>query len=238
MARLAVVVCIVASVGRLSAQECVGDCSGRGAVGINDLILAVNIALGSASPDECPALGPPPIGIAQLIASVSNALCACQPCPTAPPTPTPTETALPSATATPSATPTYAVSKWREDQFRIPATDCPARIAKRVRDALQGASETYTVRDRGARSQIEDSNGNLLSADIDAAGVLHAGYATTQQYEGCTQVYTQTWQVDLTASPSTATYSGAFTTKDPCRSPVNCSQTITSRWTLRSGSAP
>jgi hypothetical protein len=210
---------------------CVGDCSGRGAVGINDLILAVNIVLELAPADECPALGAPPIGIAQVIASVGNALCACQPCPTAPPTPTGT----PSPSPTP--TPTYAVSNWREEQFRVTATDCPAGLAKRVRDSLKNAKENYIVRARGLQSEIEDGNHNVLPAEIDADGVLHARYTTAQQVGNCVQIYTQEWQVDLRQSPSAASYSGVFRTQ-PCNNPVTCTQSITSRWTFKSGVQP
>ncbi|MDX2171252.1 MAG: hypothetical protein SF182_29555 [Deltaproteobacteria bacterium] len=222
---------------RLAAQTCVGDCSGAGEVSINDLILAVNIVLEQVSPDACPALGAPPIGIAQLVASVSNALCACQPCPTAPPSPTPSATPPPSATPTASATPTYVVSKWREDQFRVTSTDCPANIAKRVRESLKNAVENYTVQARGRSSRIEDQYGNQLPATIDADGLLYATYTTAQQQGNCNQIYTQEWTVDLRQNPSVANYTGVFRTA-PCAKPVNCTQTITSRWVLKSGTPP
>ncbi|MFN8643189.1 MAG: hypothetical protein U0802_16590 [Candidatus Binatia bacterium] len=56
------------------AQVCAGDCSGDGEVRVGDIVLAVNIVLGLAPVDACPSLGTPPIGIAQVIASIANAL--------------------------------------------------------------------------------------------------------------------------------------------------------------------
>ena len=96
---LALLAYLVCAARPLAAQTCVGDCTGVGMVGISDLILAVNIALGLASADQCTALGQPPIGISQLIASVNNALCGCQPCPTPPPAPTATPTAIAASAA-------------------------------------------------------------------------------------------------------------------------------------------
>ena len=59
---------------------CQGDCSGDGTVTINELILAVRIALGEASIDSCPSIDPSGDGtvtIDELIAAVSNALGGC-----------------------------------------------------------------------------------------------------------------------------------------------------------------
>jgi hypothetical protein len=153
--------------------------------------------------------------------------------PVEPAPPTPTGTPSPS----PTPTPTYAVSNWREEQFRVTATDCPAGLAKRVRDSLKNAKENYIVRARGLQSEIEDGNHNVLPAEIDADGVLHARYTTAQQVGNCVQIYTQEWQVDLRQSPSAASYSGVFRTQ-PCNNPVNCTQSITSRWTFKSGVQP
>lgn len=237
IAPLAALALLLSSAAPARPQACVGDCSGQGAVGINDIILAVNIVLELAPADQCPALGAPPIGVAQVIASVGNALCGCQPCPTAPPSPTPTATQPPTATPTPSATPTYVVSKWREDQFRVTSTNCPAGLAKRVRESLKNAVENYTVQARGATSRIQDQYGNQLPAAIDASGVLSATYTTGQQQGDCNQIYTQEWTVDLRQNPSVANYTGTFRTA-PCSNPANCTQTITSRWTLKSGTPP
>ena len=59
---------------------CTGDCDGNGAVGINELISGVNIALDNASVDSCPAFdvdGDGKVAIQELIAAVNNALGGC-----------------------------------------------------------------------------------------------------------------------------------------------------------------
>ncbi len=64
-----------------SAQDvCVGDCNDDGVVAINELIIGVNIALGSAELSECPSYdidGNSSVGINELITAVNNALGSC-----------------------------------------------------------------------------------------------------------------------------------------------------------------
>ncbi len=79
------------------AQDCVGDCNGDEEVTINELIIGVNIALGNATVDDCPAFDTNDDGevtINELIAAVNNALSGCGEItpPTEGPTATPTET--------------------------------------------------------------------------------------------------------------------------------------------------
>jgi hypothetical protein len=64
-------------VGSLS---CPGDCNGDGAVSINELLLAVNIALGNVAPATCPAADRNNDGVVmvnELILAVSQALDGC-----------------------------------------------------------------------------------------------------------------------------------------------------------------
>src|SRR5512143_138086 len=82
--------------GRASAQ-CVGDCNGDGEVMINELILGVDIALGTDPVSACEAFASGgEVTISQLIKGVNNALDGCpvvsSPTPTATPTVTPTGT--------------------------------------------------------------------------------------------------------------------------------------------------
>lgn len=61
-------------------SECVGDCDGEGTVAINELILGVNIALGSADVSQCEAMDPNgngEVSINELISAVNNALDGC-----------------------------------------------------------------------------------------------------------------------------------------------------------------
>ncbi len=62
---------------------CGGDCDGDGRVSVQELILGVNIALGSAALDACPVFdqnGDGRVGVGELIAAVGNALDGCT-CP-------------------------------------------------------------------------------------------------------------------------------------------------------------
>jgi hypothetical protein len=71
------------SAGLFSIQQvatCTGDCDGSGAVGVNEIITLVNIALGTAEPSDCPNGGLPiggDVNIAVLIQAVNHALSAC-----------------------------------------------------------------------------------------------------------------------------------------------------------------
>lgn len=66
--------------------SCTGDCDDSGAVTINELVLGVNIALGLAPLDACPAMAPDGdrVTVAQLVQAVGNALNGCPPPPRGP----------------------------------------------------------------------------------------------------------------------------------------------------------
>jgi cysteine-rich repeat protein len=114
LAALVISAAVSLAAARAGAQ-CVGDCNGDGTVGINELILGVNIALGSQPTSACTAFqdGSGMVTIAQLIKGVNDALAMCPVTPTAtvgtpPPTEiadTPTETSTPVPTVTPGGTP-------------------------------------------------------------------------------------------------------------------------------------
>lgn len=60
---------------------CIGDCDGNGVVRVDEIIRAINIALGSLAVDACPAfescLAPDCVRIDELVSSVNNALSGC-----------------------------------------------------------------------------------------------------------------------------------------------------------------
>ncbi|MEO8604314.1 MAG: parallel beta-helix domain-containing protein, partial [bacterium] len=63
-----------------AAQSCTGDCDGNGAVAVNEIVLGVNIALGSAPVSECASFdldSDGTIGINELITAVTFALNGC-----------------------------------------------------------------------------------------------------------------------------------------------------------------
>lgn len=88
--------------------QCAGDCNNDGTVAINELIIGVNIAQGSAEISACPSFdtsGDGTVAINELIGAVNNALNGCPP-----PVDTPTATVgvddTPTATVPPVDTPT------------------------------------------------------------------------------------------------------------------------------------
>jgi hypothetical protein len=222
-----------------AAQTCVGDCMGEGRVSISDLILAVNIVLGVAPLDQCPSLGPAPVGIDRLILSVNNALCDCSMCPTPPPPRTSTATATAAATATHTPTPTASptpmavVSTWRENNFKLASSTCPKEFNDQLRRLLAGVTSTYTVRQRGGNVELEDEDGNLISGTIDPDGNVEASTVITDMEDQCILTFDVLLTVNLRSSPSTATYTGGVTTMF-CPVSVDCSLQVTSRWTRTS----
>jgi hypothetical protein len=100
--------------GPARAQTCVGDCNGDGMVAINELIIGVNIALGSQPVTACESFdvnGDGMVTINELIQGVNNALNGCPavntPTDTVPAIDTPTSTpTLPAGTATATITDT------------------------------------------------------------------------------------------------------------------------------------
>ena len=63
-----------------AAPPCAGDCNGNGSVAINELITAVNIALGNTAIDACAAAdgnANGEVAINELIAAVNRALNGC-----------------------------------------------------------------------------------------------------------------------------------------------------------------
>jgi hypothetical protein len=59
---------------------CTGDCNGDGAVSVDELISAVNIALGTSPLSACPAAdrnGDGNVGVEELVLGVTRALSGC-----------------------------------------------------------------------------------------------------------------------------------------------------------------
>ncbi len=119
------------------AQTCVGDCNGDGMVAINELIIGVNIALGSAPVTACPSFdvnGDGMVTINELILGVNNALngCPATATPTEPldtPTSTPT---LPAGTATATITNTIPIVISTATVTDTPGVDTPTPTATEV----------------------------------------------------------------------------------------------------------
>ncbi|MBX3023741.1 hypothetical protein KF840_02415 [bacterium] len=119
---------------------CVGDCNRDRVVTVGELITGVNIALGSAPLDVCPAFdrdgGDGMVAIGELIAGVSNLLYGCGVAPpTAPPTATASATPVASATVTPVASATVTPA----------ASDSPTPTPTRTTKPTTTATRTPTI---------------------------------------------------------------------------------------------
>jgi hypothetical protein len=107
---------------------CVGDCNDDGIVAVNEIITGVNIALGSAAIDVCPAFdrnGDERVDISELIAGVANLLYGCG---VTPPTSIPTVT--PSGGPSPSPTPVATDTATAEPAGTDTPTPSPTRTLK------------------------------------------------------------------------------------------------------------
>jgi hypothetical protein len=97
---------VLFGLGSLRAHAaCVGDCGGTGEVTVNELIIMINIALGTENVQMCPGADPDADGkvtVNEIILGVNNLLNACP--SEASPTPTPSMTDTPTDTPTATAT--------------------------------------------------------------------------------------------------------------------------------------
>jgi len=91
---------LVAVFATATLAQCVGDCSSDNEVTVNEIIVGVNIVLGTSSLDSCPSFDVDQSGdvtINEIIAAVNNALFGC---PQLGPTDTPLPTIIPTSTST------------------------------------------------------------------------------------------------------------------------------------------
>ncbi len=110
--RVLVVAAILIGVSgsHLAAQSCPGDCNGNDVVAVNELVTGVNILLGRALRDSCPAMdvnNNGAVAINELVAAVNSSLNGCG---FETPTRTPTEVDTEAPTATPTQTPVDTVA--------------------------------------------------------------------------------------------------------------------------------
>jgi cysteine-rich repeat protein len=78
---LAIAMVALLALTRPVVADCVGDCDGDGKVLVNELIIGINIALGTSEVTECPSFDADDSGVvsvAELIAAVNNALTGCK----------------------------------------------------------------------------------------------------------------------------------------------------------------
>jgi hypothetical protein len=187
---------------------CRGDCNGDGEVTVDELIKALNIALGNAAVSECPALlDCPEIDVVCLIGAVNNALLGCS--VPATPTATPSERPSPSATAevTNTPTPTEPVGTSTPTDTMVP-TPSP--------------SPTATVTPSPTTSPSLSASPSVTPTP--SITITPSRTATPTR----SRTPTQTWTSTRTPSPTWS----ATSTRPPTRTPTGTStRTATRTWT-------
>jgi len=201
---------------RAAAAVCVADCNGDGTVLINELVGAVNIALGGDL-SLCPgadANGDGQVAINEVINAVSDALYGCGVTPpTPPPTRTPTATANPTASPSPSPSPTYGVDvsgRWRSDQARIQSSTCVKALTDALRASIRAGDFNcdYTVVQRGPLADVTETckgESILFTAEVAPDGTLSHREEGSDSADGCLFTVTSHVVAPLAQSPTTIT---------------------------------
>jgi hypothetical protein len=147
-----VLLALMLSVER-SAAQCVGDCDNSGMVGVNELVLGTNIALGQTAVTRCTALDRDSSGgvtVNELVEAVNAALRGCFATPVATvtrtasvpllPTPTSTSTAMPNPTPQAQCRTVYRTFAEQPISLLLPATD-PGDNLLFTADPLPGGAQ-------------------------------------------------------------------------------------------------
>ncbi|MEO8602526.1 MAG: hypothetical protein ABI629_08125 [bacterium] len=171
----------LADQGVAHAQSCASDCNGSGDVTVDELVRAVNIALGGSSLDACPVAdlnGDGSVSVNELIGAVNAALGGCAPV-SPPPTLTATATSpsggspTPTATRTPPTTPGGAPNALDEsfdaDGLAAPKVGLGRTYIAGLVNAPGGG--VYFTGDLTAATQF-----NGYAARLTAAGALDASF--------------------------------------------------------------
>ncbi len=128
----------------LAQAACVGDCSGDGNVTVDEIVNAVNIALGTASLSTCPAADGDNDGSVVITEILQAVVAALEGCPALSPTPTqvPTTPETPAATPTATATlaPTQAESPTPTSSPTPTEVVLPTPVGQGVKSAIVDAS--------------------------------------------------------------------------------------------------
>ncbi|HUI24637.1 MAG TPA: hypothetical protein VL403_01035 [Candidatus Kryptonia bacterium] len=235
-----------------SAAQCVGDCDANGRLTVDELVTGVAIALGNLLLDQCSGFdrdNDQHVGVDELVRAVDDALYGCGVIPpTLAPTFTPTQTATPTATPTPSQTPTVTptptftptqgppnvAGQWREDQYALASTTCPAAINNVITSQLSQLPPcVYTLTQSGPNIHTVDCGGIVADGTENDLGIIHFSLPQMSDTEqGCTVVEKPDVFIDASHSPTTAQTTLEFTVSGQCTFVGKCSVVVSSRWTL------
>jgi hypothetical protein len=184
---------------------CVGDCYGGGQVTVDEILTMVNIALGNLDIASCingHANGDGQITIDEILSAVNNAVNGC------------------------------VSGSWREDQFSLASSTCPAQVNAEIQNQLaQELPCVYTVSQNASNVHIVDCKGATADANVDATGTIQLDFPPLSvSQQGCTVVQTVQLVIPAEHSPTTASYSFHFELSGAC-SFSRCDLTVQSRWT-------
>jgi hypothetical protein len=149
-------------------ETCVGDCPPTDQqVAVNELVVGVNVALGSGALDACPsydANGNGAVGVEELIVAVNNAAQGCPggptPLPSATPTPTvdrPTGTPTVTATAAPGPVVGFFGVTSSDDTLQPPTATAPGGIPIYQRSFGFGFSLVVEAKPGSAQRQVANN---------------------------------------------------------------------------------
>lgn len=233
LAVVAAVITVGAASGEAIAQPCIGDCDASGTVQVNELVVAVNIALDALPLTQCPNLddGHGMVTVDRLVLAVNNALNGCSGSMT-PGTGTPTPTVTPvSGTVTPTITPGgQTESMWIVDNYDVGTSDCAGVIEDSVVNGLESRGPDFTVRQTGDRVEVEDSQGMVVDGTADPDGTVHVHETTSDSIVTCDYDVGVDASANLNQSPTTATYAAHVNFSGFCLGFSDCSMQITARW--------
>lgn len=216
-----------ASGGQAAAVVCVADCNDDGAVRINELVAAVNIALGGAL-SACPgadANGDGQVTINELVSAVSDALYGCGVTPPTPvATPTATATFTPTASPSPSPTPSSGVDvsgHWRSDRATLQSSSCVKAINDAVRASIRNGSLNcdYAIVQHGANADVtETCTGETMVYTVPVApdGTITYVFEESDSANGCDFTVTTMVVAPLAQSPTTITGTYDFAFEPSC----------------------
>ena len=218
---------VLALAGAADAQPCAGDCNRDGQTSIDEAVFGIGMLLRDLPLDECPDLDSDTdgsLGMSDLVRAVSDAAfgCGVVPSPTPTPSPTHTFTVTPTATRTPTATPSPTTTDtatpsptptprfggtWLEDDPRIASSTCPSNVNQALLDELRTPSPCeHVVTVENGRFTGVDCMGATATGNVDSSGLLTFTDRETQSQSGCTVELRLDLAIDLSRSPTTATY--------------------------------
>ena len=243
-----------AEVGK-SVVQCVGDCDGNGRLTVEELVTGVGIALGNLVLDQCSSFdadNDKHVAVHELVRAVDDALYGCgavpptqpptstrthTPTPTATASPTPTSSTTPTPTSTPTPSPTpgppNVAGQWREDQYAVSSSTCPAAITDLISSELSQLPPcVYTLTQSGTNVHAVDCGGVAVDGTVNDLGVVHFSLPQMSDTEqGCTVIGKPDILIDATQSPTTAHTTLAFTISGNCIFTGQCAVVASSRWT-------